>query len=508
MTISLAEPFASEPGIDQTQPPEFEANTSRTMPRKVEWLLLALVVFAALVMRLYMLDSFPDTLVADEADNAQAAVRILYDFTPANGFFGLDWTQQPAFSVYKGAAFIRLFGFNITAIRLPSALISTLALIPFYFLLRRQLLPIPSLLATILLATSVWYLNFSRSGWNNIDICFYMLMTMLFLVRGIEAVLSETPSRRYKAVQFALAGFFCALGLYGYPGGRAIILGIATSLPVVLWFHRKQWKTLLFGYVLLFFVTIVTFAPQGAYILSTWGGFNQRTGVVLIFNNAAYQADPLGTMLRQLERNILGFWVERIVNTPQYTPVNEPQLDRLAGMLTLLGMVLTFILSRFRRRYETWLWWLMLLSGWGLMQLLTVATPNSARGIGYLPALMFFAGVSLDTITRSLTSLLARISAKISWAGSLKPLVPAFLTVAILWAGYANIVHYVEWQNKPHSRVERHLYITTQEFPEWSATIESLAMQEKSMNVGTWRELHPIEDLANPHGSSPANEPP
>jgi hypothetical protein len=177
-------------------------------------------------------------------------------------------------------------------------------------------------------------------------------------------------------------------------------------------------------------------------------------------------------------------------------------------LLTLLGMALTVVLPRFRKRYETWLWWLMLLSGWGLMQLLTVATPNSARGIGYMPALIFFAGVSLDAVMRWLSSLMTRMSLKSRWVKSLKPLVPALLTVAIIWAGYANIVHYVEWQNKPHTRVERHLYITTQEFPEWSATIESLVVQRRSMNVGNWRAEHPIEDLANPYGIPPAGESP
>src|SRR4051794_28276581 len=122
--------------------------------RKVEWLVLGLVVLTAFVVRVYDLGSFPDTVLGDEADNAQSAVRILFDETPVNGFFGFDWTAQPAFSVYKEALFFSLFGFNGFAMRLPSAVSSALALIPFYILLRRQFSVLVSLLAAVLLATS------------------------------------------------------------------------------------------------------------------------------------------------------------------------------------------------------------------------------------------------------------------------------------------------------------------------------------------------------------------
>ena len=160
----------------------FVNSRANSLHLQAELLILSLLVLVSFVVRVYQLGVFPDTVLADEADNAQSAVRILYDQPPENGFFGFDWTSQPAFSVYKEAAFIAIFGFNIMAMRLPSALISALALIPFYLLLRRQFSMIASLLAAILLATSVWYLNFSRSGWNCVDISFYMLMTMLFLI--------------------------------------------------------------------------------------------------------------------------------------------------------------------------------------------------------------------------------------------------------------------------------------------------------------------------------------
>ncbi len=487
---------------EQQQTEQQQPSLERVGPRsrRLEWLVVGLLILAALAIRVYGLGWFPDTVLADEADNAQFAVRIIQDQPPANGFFGLDWTAQPAFSDYMQAAFIAIFGFNIMAMRLPSAVISALALIPFYILLRRQLSLVASLLATILLATDVWYLNFSRSGWNNIDICFYMLMAMLFLVLALNATTSANGPRRLKWVLFAAAGFFCALGLYGYPSGRAITLAVTAFIPIALLFDRQHNKILLFGYVLLFAVEAVIFAPQGAYIVRNWDWFNGRSKVVLILNSPAYQVDPVGTMFRQLDRNIRGPWDGSVNNTAQYSPVGEPQLDRTTGLLSLAGMVLTILVGTLRGRPETWLWWLMLLTGWALTELLTVGTPNGARGIGYMPTLVYFVGVGLDAIVLGLTQITARVS-RFQIARRLSV---AALVAAILLVGFANVKHYIDWQNKPHTRQDRYLYITAREFPQWSADIVERARNYRAMsNVETWRNAHPIQEIADPYGASP-----
>src|SRR5215212_204615 len=233
------------PALPSVPTAEASKRTSiHSLSKRFEYSLLALLVLVAFLIRVYQLGSFPDTVLADEADNAQDSIRILYGSPPVNGFFGLDWTNQPAFSAYKEAAFIALFGFSIFAMRLSSAVISTPALIPFYILLRRQFSIAASALATVLLATDVWYLNFSRSGWNCIDVCFYMLMAMLFLLWGGDAVTSATPGWKKWAL-FAGAGFFCALGLYCYPPGRAITLAVIAFFPIVWFFHRSPAKTFL-----------------------------------------------------------------------------------------------------------------------------------------------------------------------------------------------------------------------------------------------------------------------
>lgn len=466
-----------------------------SMHGRGEFLMLAAVVLAAFVIRVVRLGDFPDTFLGDEADNAQSAIRILYGRPPDNGFFGVDWTPQPAFSVYKEALFIAIFGRNVVAARLPSAVISAAALIPFYLLLRRQFSPVSSILPTMLLATDVWYLNFSRSGWNNIDIAFFMLMTMLFLLAGLDAILAEklVPWKMYGL--FSLAGFFCALGLYGYPAGRAIPLGVGAFLPAALLFYRRHWRTVVIGYAVLVGTAALLFAPQALYAVRNWEGFNRRSNNVLITNSDEYKADPAGTILNQLSNNLRGPWDGRVNNRPQYSPVGEPQLDRFTGALALAGMILTFGIGRLRRAPETWLWWLMLLCGWALTQLITMGTPNGARGIGYMPALVFFPGASIH----ELELFFGRLRIRAQRLALVHALTSGTAAACVLFASCVNVIHYVDWQSQPRTRGARYIYITTAEFPVWSDDVVQRALQGGGVtNLGQWRTIYPIQDVTNP----------
>jgi 4-amino-4-deoxy-L-arabinose transferase-like glycosyltransferase len=445
----------------------------------------------ALAIRLYNLGEFPDTLLADEADNAQDSLRITYGLTPINGIFGLDWTGQPALSAYILAAFIELFGFTSFVIRLPTALISALALVPFFYLLRRQFSVAASAMATLLLASGVWYLNFSRSAWNNIHVCLYMLGAMACLMLALDAISSPIARRRTAWLYFAAAGAFCALGLNAYPSGRAIVVGIAAFFPIALWFYRRQWKQVLVGYTVLVVVTAVLLFPLASYVLGNWQAYTGRSNVVALFNSPEYQADPAGTFVQQIVRNVRGLWDGSVNNTPQYTPVGESLLDTVTAALVVAGMVLSVVVPRLRKRPETWLWWVMLLVAWFSTQVLTTGTPNGARGMGYMPTLLFFTAATLDTLLR----LFSRAPA---WAHGAAVTVAAFVVLGVaLW----NVNHDVEWQNSPLTRQARYVYVTTAEFPRWAAKLTELAASGQGIiNVGSWRELYPIQDIRYPNG--------
>ena len=455
---------------------------------RLDLLVLGLIVVSALALRLFNLSGFPDTFNPDEADNFQDAMSNLYGTPRANGFFGFDWKPQPAYSVYLLSAFITVLGPTVTAMRLPSALISVLALVPFFLLLRRQFSTLAAGLATLLLSASLWYLNFSRSAWENVHVAFYMLSAMLFLTLALDRVVEGWRAWRLW-LYFALSGFFCALGLYGYFGGRAIILAVAAYFPVALWFYRRHWRTLLVGFIVTGAVATLLFLPQLLFILDNWELFNNRSSVVVILNSPEFAANPLQTLWEQITRNAAGPWVG--ISTPRYlgryTPLGEPFLDLATGYLVLAGIFLSLFWRRTRRRPETWLWWVMLLVSWGLTQVLTSETPDAARGVGWMPALLYFAAVSIEGLY-ALIGRLGLLEQRIA--------VGAVAVCALQIVGW-NVISYVGWQSDPGTRALRHPYIETQLFARFADEVRYRL--ENNLRRVTWEEWQVIKelDLAN-----------
>lgn len=163
------------------------------------------VLVLALALRVVRLDSIPTNITADEADNLSTVFRI--DEAGEPGPFGLDWKPQPAMSAYLFLGSMEVFGKTIFGMRMASAVLSTLAIIPFYLLARQVVRPVPAIGGAALLATGQWYLHFSRSGWENVHVALYALLAALAISLAL---------RRGQYRWYVLAGVACALGLYGY----------------------------------------------------------------------------------------------------------------------------------------------------------------------------------------------------------------------------------------------------------------------------------------------------
>ncbi len=492
--ITTLPPEAGQPAVALD---ESKAESAPALPRswmdrvlaRPDLLLLAAIVFFALAIRLYNLGSFPDTFSADESDNTEDALRIIHGMPPQNGFFGFDWKPQPAFSVYLLSFFLRVLGPSIFAARLPSVLISVAALVPFYFLLRRQFSLVAALLGTFLLATNLWYLNFSRSAWENVQIAFNMLMTMLFLLFALDGLRKKSTPKWRIWLCFAATGFFCALGLYGYFSGRAIILAVVAYFPLAFWFYRRRWRWVLAGYLLIGTVAIILLLPQLVYTLQPdhWTFFNRRSDTVLLFNTAEYKTNPLGTLMSQIGVNIRGIWfpITRTFigyYTPsRYVPSGSPLLDPITGLLVFIGFILSFALAKLRRRPETYLWWVMLLICWAFTEVITTTTPDGARGIGWLPALIYFATITIEAGVL----FAARLRAQ-RW-------LPVALAVAVtLIVGFNNINSYVYWQSLSTTRYVRAPYIANCEFTSWAALVIDRADKKmQGFAVSDWLGGHP-----------------
>jgi 4-amino-4-deoxy-L-arabinose transferase-like glycosyltransferase len=461
--------------------------------------LLALLVLA-LAIRLVGLGVFPDTVSPDEADNAQDALRAIAGYPRPGGFFGLDWKPQPAYSVYLIRATMALVGQSVMAIRLPSALLGALALIPLFWIARRQVGAWAALAATFLMATNLWHVHFSRSGWENIQVGTYALAAIACLLRAIELLRIPDQPRRSWMPWFAGAGLFCALGLYSYFSGRLIVL-IIVAYGLLIWRDEPALRRgLLRGYGVLLGVALALFAPMLPALLGNWEYANTRITTVLITNQPGFAERPLEILGRQAWENLAVFWDGTYSNNTRYNPIHKPLLDTLTRLLVLGGLLLSL-----RRAGERRIWWLLLLIGWGATQVLSGGTPDGARGTIFLPAFFLFTAPAIAWLQAAAGRLRLRMRAPVM----------ALLVVLLAAIGGDNLTHYLLWQASAGGREERQPYIPIGEYPLWAETVKDHArLGGGGLSVDDWHQLSapgaavpPVEPTPAPQVQQPAPAP-
>lgn len=432
-----------------------------------EVLPLLLVLSWALITRILFLDQVPTNVMPDEADNMVDVLHILAGTGP--GLIGFDWTQLPALNVHLMAAFVRLFGASVVGMRMAVVFTSTLALVPFYMLCRRVVSPQSSILATMLLSTSLWYLNFSRTAWSNVHVVLFGLSGVLFLLEAVDR-------RRWQL--FALAGAGLALTLYGYYAGRAVVAAVLLFLPTSLAMQPRRLRgSTLRGYLLMLGVAITVFLPQGLLIASNWDYANTRVSSVSIFNQQPPylgESDPARLLMQQAARVVRGFVLldGGMFHTPRYTPEGVPPLDYGSGLLYVGGLILGLSILR-----ETAIWYLLAGATLVLTQVLSIGTPDTGRAIFLAPVCYLFVGVSLDALSRW------RVVRR---AHSLLPVLVFGLVVYNLW-------WYFDWARQPTTAAARQPAVEYSEYHRWLEMQMARASRgEPGFTVTEWHQMRTL----------------
>ena len=375
---------------------------------------LGLLLIIALAMRVISLDDIPTNLTADETDNLQVVFRIQEIGEP--GFFGLDWKPAPAFSMYLAREFMRIFGDTPFGLRMASATLSVIALLPFHAIARRVVSIPAALAAGMMLASSRWYLHFSRSGWENAQTCLFALLAVWMLIVALER-----GERRW----FIGAGVACALGLYGYFAGRFILPALLVYAPLALWWsHRRspvialsgrtgsvplrtlpasiagaRPRNVMIGFVLVTVTAIGLYIPQLRTIQKDWDYFNRRVEAVSIFSqDRPYLGEEnlAGILAEQTKRTFYGFFAldGSLFNNGRYGPPGKPVLDPVTGLLFLAGLALSLLRIR-----STALWWSLMLVPLIGTQVFTARTPDAARAIIVAPFMYLFVSLTIHCIS-------------------------------------------------------------------------------------------------------------
>ena len=378
-------------------------------------MLLALALAAAL--RFYRLGTWPPGPYRDEAYNGLDALNVLRGqhalFFPANN------GREPVY-IYLVALSIALFGPTVLALRLPAAVLGTLATLPAWLLGRAWFGRVAGLLAAFLWAITFWPAHLGRIG---------LRVGLLAPVLATAFWLGTRAYRQRRAGLWLAAGLVYGLSFYTYLAARftplllllfALYL-VATGRRARLWDEGR----------LLWFVTgaALVVAPLAVLILRDPAILLGRAGQVSILSPTISGGDPLGALLGNAGR-ALGLYVWRgdailrhnallaydVVLKSDH-PAGRPAFDWLMAGPFLLG--LGWCVWHWRRPAAAFLllWQLVMLGP----TVLAEDAPHFLRAAGILPGAVFFPAIGLALLWQwpRLPALARRAAVVLLLAGSL-----------------------------------------------------------------------------------------
>ncbi|PJE51091.1 MAG: hypothetical protein COV29_02345 [Candidatus Yanofskybacteria bacterium CG10_big_fil_rev_8_21_14_0_10_36_16] len=194
-----------------------------------EWIIILIILAIACFSRLWHLDLIPPSLSGGEAVNANDATKILdagkYNFASpeTSGQNGL-YTNFVAGSFY-------VFGKSAWAMRLVSAIAGILTVWGLFLLTKIIFGRTIGFLASFMLATSFWHINFSRIGFGQILEPLLLVFALYFLWHGL---------RNHHVVPFFISGIFWGLGFYTHVSFRIMPILIVILIWAYLHYAKKH----------------------------------------------------------------------------------------------------------------------------------------------------------------------------------------------------------------------------------------------------------------------------
>ena len=389
------------------------------MNKKITVFLLVLIVFVAALLRLWDIGKVPASPNWDEAALGYNAYSIMQtgrdeygDFLPITLRSFDDY--KPAFYSYMVIPFIKIFGLQAVAVRLPSVLFGIAVVFITYFLVKELLSKnlknsdkktidktVLALVAAFFVAISPWSIQFSRVAYEaNVGAALNALSVLFFL-------------KSFKKPYFLLlAGACMSLNLYVYQSEKIftpllLVILILIYYKKVLIIPKKYLLMALFIGVLLSF-PLVRYTLQNPKSLTRFEGLNPFSDKEELLNENAnrmlvdtQKKDIIGIIVdnrryvyvkKFLVNYLVHFnpnWLfitgdERI---PRHQPPQMGHLYLWDLPFLVIGFY-AFIFGNFTRRTKVFLLsWMLLVP---IPAALTWDVPHAVRTINFIPIVQIF----------------------------------------------------------------------------------------------------------------------
>lgn len=381
--------------------------------KKYVWILLFGILLLAAVLRFWQLGQVPISPDWDEASLGYNAYSILHTGRDEYGTFlpivlKSFGDYKPALYSYLAIPSIAVFGLNVFAVRLPSALFGILTVL-FTFFLVKELFKRKdiALLSAFLLAISPWHIQFSRVAFEtNVGLAFNVMGVFLFL---------KALKRPWLLIPSAL---IFALNLYVYQSEK-VFTPLVILLLLAVFFRQviAMPKKFLTSAVIVGLVIII---PMVSFTLFNKSGLARATSVSIFSSTAPiYKVNQSRYLFNKSHNDTLGLILDNgrlvyaktiIGNYFSHFDINwlfilgdigrhhAPDM----GILYLweLPCILIGIFQLLFGEYETKT--KLVVFGWLLLApvpaSITTDVPHAVRAINMLPIWQIFSGIGMLTI--------------------------------------------------------------------------------------------------------------
>ena len=211
-------------------------------------LFFIIIFFVSFFLRFYKVGEYP-TLLWDEAAIGYNAYSLVETGKDEYGktlpiIFKSFGDYKPGFYIYLAAPFIKIFGLNTIATRLPSVLLGSFLPILIYFLIKEinKKAHKTAIIATIITVFNPYSIYFSRGAWESNVLTFELVLAAFLFFKYINK--KSNKYLLYSAIVFGLT-------LFTYQAGKMIslfliIILFLTNLSIL---NLKNIKNLLLNFI-------------------------------------------------------------------------------------------------------------------------------------------------------------------------------------------------------------------------------------------------------------------
>ncbi len=363
-----------------------------------EIVLIAVLVVAALGIRLYRVEELPPGMYSDELTVARYSLKLLNEpeWPPFIGLYA-----HPTPLLYLTAGSLQAFGHTMTAIRLPSIVFGALVVAVFYILLRLFFPVGLSAAGSLLMVFQYTDIVLSRLAYEPTPSLFFQIVTAIFLI-----LYQRTKDNRY-LIGTALS---VGAGLYTYYNFRTFALVIcALTLFLIL---RKGWRRYWHDAALFSAIVFVAAMPLLSFALADPAGFMGREAAISVFSRHYSFVELVKELWGNIYRTaLLPFVGMPGMSTPyagDQNPGKNPGATTIFNPLTTILAILGFVYLFRKKRALFWLLWLMYLPAFSSdifssevipdFHYYGLGHPNALRVSGIIGVILFAATFGISRV--------------------------------------------------------------------------------------------------------------